>query len=148
MLNVKTIAQISKLFIILTFIFTLLVPSVHAASPLPTCNPASPDPEVCPAGLTQIENTFSNFVSISVGLAFVALLVMAIFAGFKYLISAGEPKAVSAAHQTLMWALLGIFFMAIAWIILLLIKEFTGVDVFIFDVKSLCNVPGVGDVCK
>ncbi len=84
------------------------------------------------AGLNQIEQVFSSVISVMVGLGFIALLVMLIFAGFKYLMSGGEPKAVAAAHQTVTWAILGIIFMAFAWLILQLIKVFTGVDVTTF----------------
>ncbi len=84
------------------------------------------------AGLGQIEQIFSSVISVTVGLGFIALLVMLIFAGFKYLMSGGEPKAVAAAHQTVTWAILGIIFMAFAWLILQLIKAFTGVDVTTF----------------
>ena len=88
-----------------------------------------------PAGLNEIEQVFSNVISVIVGLGFIALLVMLVWAGFKYLMSGGEPKAVQAAHQTVTWALLGIVFMAIAWLILQLIKAFTGVDVTSFSFK-------------
>lgn len=95
-----------------------------------------------PAGLTEIEAIFSNVVSVIVGLSFIATLVMLIFAGFKYLTSGGEPKAIQQAHLTVTWALLGILFLAIAWLILQLIQAFTGIDVTVFDVKTLCNVGG------
>src|SRR3990167_2397806 len=93
-----------------------------------------------PAGLKEIEDVFKNVVSVVVGLGFIALLVMLIWAGFKYLTSGGEPKAIQSAHQTVTWALLGVVFMAVAWIILQLIKAFTGIDVTIFDIKVLCKV--------
>lgn len=89
------------------------------------------------AGLDQIEKIFSNVISVIVGLGFIALLVMLTSAGFKYLMSGGEPKAVQAAHQTVTWALLGMVFMAVAWLILQLIKAFTGVDVTTFNMKIL-----------
>ncbi len=89
------------------------------------------------AGLQQIEDIFGNLVSVIVGLGFVAMLVMLIMAGIKYLISGGEPKAVQAAHNTVTWALLGVVFMAIAWLILQLIHVFTGIDVTIFNIKVL-----------
>lgn len=89
------------------------------------------------AGLTQIEQVFSSVISVIAGLGFVALLVMVILAGFKYLTSGGEPKAVQQAHQTITWALLGVVFMAIAWLILQLIYAFTGVDVTKFNTKVL-----------
>ena len=51
--------------------------------------------------------------------------------------SGGEPKAISAAHQTFTWALLGIVIMAVTWVIMLLIKAFTGIDVTTFNVNVL-----------
>ena len=90
-----------------------------------------------PAGLKEIEDVFKNVVSVVVGLGFIALLVMLIWAGFKYLTSGGEPKAIQSAHQTVTWALLGVVFMAVAWIVLQLIKAFTGIDVTIFNIKVL-----------
>lgn len=91
------------------------------------------------AGLKQIEDVFKNVISVVVGLGFIASLIMLIFAGFKYLTSGGEPKAVQAAHQTFAWALLGILFLAIAWLVLKLIEAFTGVPVTFFDIKTLCR---------
>ncbi len=87
-----------------------------------------------PAGLTQIECVFTNVISVVVGLGFIVLLVMLVWAGFKYLTSGGEPKAVQATHQTVSWALLGILFMAVAWLVLQLIHGFTGIDVTKFKV--------------
>lgn len=92
-----------------------------------------------PAGLNEIEDVVGRVISVVVGLGFIAMLAMVIMAGIKYLTSGGEPKAVQAAHHTLTWALLGILFMAIAWLILQLIKAFTGIDVIIFDIKKLCS---------
>lgn len=100
-----------------------------------------------PAGLDQIEQVFSSVISVAVGLGFIALLTLLISAGFKYLISGGEPKAIQAAHQTVTWALLGVVFMAVAWLILQLIETFTGVKVTVFDIRALCNLGGT-DWCK
>lgn len=94
-----------------------------------------------PAGLDQFEQVVGNIVSVIVGLGFVATLILLIMAGFKYLTSGGEPKAIQSAHQTAIWALLGILFMAIAWLILQLIHSFTGIDVTIFNIKTLCGDP-------
>lgn len=88
-----------------------------------------------PAGIAEFEGLFSNIISVVVGLGFIILVVMLVIAGYKYLTSGGEPKAVTSAHQTVTWALLGIAFMAIAWLVLQLIKGFTGVDVTTFKFK-------------
>lgn len=98
------------------------------------------------AGLDQIEQTFSSVISVIVGLGFIALLAFLVWAGIKYLMSGGEPKAVQQAHHTVTWALLGITFMAIAWVILQLVQNFTGVNVTFFDIKKLCNPPS-GRLC-
>lgn len=93
------------------------------------------------AGLQEIENVVTSLITVIVGLGFVVMLVMLVLAGIKYLTSGGEPKAVQAAHYTVTWALLGILFMAIAWLILQLIRAFTGIDVTIFDIRALCVGP-------
>ncbi len=94
-------------------------------------------PGDCPAGLIQIEDLFQNVISVIVGLGFIVLLVMLVWAGFKYLMSGGEQKNIQQAHQTVTWALLGIIFMAVAWLVLQIIKAFTGVDVTTFNIQSL-----------
>lgn len=96
-------------------------------------------PGPSPAGLTQIEQIFTNLISVVVGLGFVALLVLLIWAGFRYLTSGGEPKIIQETHQTVTWALLGIVFLALAWLILQLIGVITGIPVTIFDIKTLCD---------
>ncbi len=95
-----------------------------------------------PAGLTEIESVFSNLISVIVGLGFIIMLVFIVMAGFKYLTSGGEPKALQAAHHALVWALLGVVFMAVAWLVLQLISNFTGINVTVFDIKKLCGEAG------
>lgn len=91
-----------------------------------------------PAGLNEIEQIFSGVISLAVGLAFVALLIVLIIGGIKFLTSGGETKAVQSAQQTITWAILGIIFMIVAWLLLLLIEALTGVRVTVFDIKVLC----------
>lgn len=100
-----------------------------------------------PAGLTELENLFANVISVVVTLGFVVMMVLLIMAGFKYLTSGGEPKAIQSAHHTLSWAILGILLMIVAWILLQLIQAFTGIEVTVFNIKTLCDVAGV-DICK
>ncbi|MBI2039680.1 hypothetical protein HYT18_01280 [Candidatus Microgenomates bacterium] len=95
-----------------------------------------------PAGLKQIEDVFTNIISVVVGLGFITLLVLLVWAGIKYLISGGEPKAIQQAHLIVTWALLGVLFLAIAWLVLQLVGAFTGLPVTIFNVRALCEVGG------
>lgn len=87
------------------------------------------------AGVTQLQELIQRIINLSVGLAFIALTIMLVVAGIKYLTSGGEPKALSSASTTLTWALLGMLFLVIAWLILLLVKAFTGVNVTIFCIS-------------
>lgn len=93
-----------------------------------------------PAGLKQLEEIFGRVVEFSVALAFIALFVMMVWAGIKYITSGGEQKEVQAAHQTVTWALVGMLFMIIAWLVLQLIASFTGIEALkIFDIRVLCE---------
>ncbi|MBI4037066.1 hypothetical protein HY385_01440 [Candidatus Daviesbacteria bacterium] len=82
-----------------------------------------------PAGVEQLQDIIQRIINLITEGAFIVLLVMLIMAGIRYITSGGEQKALQSAHNTLTWAMLGILFMVIAWLILLLIKAFTGVDV-------------------
>lgn len=129
------------LFMIQNSLF--IIHTVYAADP--PCSNTTTDKIYqqfgpCPAGLNDIENTVANVISVVVGLGFIAALVLLIMTGIKYLISGGEPKAIQAAHLTLTFALLGVALLAISWLILQLIANFTGVDVTVFDIKSLCKL--------
>lgn len=81
------------------------------------------------AGLPELEALVLRLISLSVRAALIVVLIMLIVAGFKYLTSGGDAKTLGQAQQTITWALLGILFMAIAWLILMLIEAFTGARV-------------------
>ncbi len=110
------------------------------------CNPSLGN---CPAGLQELEDVFKQFISVAVGLGFLVMLIMLVWAGIKYLTSGGEQKEVQQAHYTMTWALLGILFFAIAWLLLLLIQTFTGIEVTTFNIKALCKIAGsTTDFCS
>lgn len=85
--------------------------------------------DVGPAGKDQLIQLFTRIINLSAEAAFTVLLIMIVYAGIKFLTSGGDPKAIASASGTITWALLGILFMAIGWLFLILIKNFTGVDV-------------------
>lgn len=96
-----------------------------------------------PAGLIQFQELIQRIINLSVGAAFLALTVMLVIAAIKFLTSGGEPKPLQSATQTVTWALLGILFLAIAWLILKLIEAFTGVQV----TKFCLGFPGAPTNC-
>lgn len=96
-----------------------------------------------PAGVLQLQELIRRIINISVGIGFMFVTVMLVVAGIKYLVSGGEPKALGSAAGTVTWALLGALFLALAWIIMLLIKALTGVDILNFCI----GFPGVIPAC-
>lgn len=54
---------------------------------------------------------------------------MMIFAGIKYMNAGGDPKAVQSAQQTMTWAIVGILLLSVAWLLLIIIEQFTGAQV-------------------
>ncbi|MFH0937086.1 MAG: hypothetical protein V1808_02245 [Candidatus Daviesbacteria bacterium] len=90
-----------------------------------------------PAGLDFLEKMFQRIINLSFGAAFIALVIVLVVTGIKYLTSGGEPKALSSAHNSLTWALLGMLFLVIVWLILLLIEHLTGVQVTKFCLSFL-----------
>ncbi len=140
---------LSKTFLFFLFTFNFLLLTFPYPVSAATCDPKDPKFGPCPAGLNELENMVGNVISLVAGLGFIVMLVLLVMAGIKYLTSGGEPKAVQAAHLTLTWALLGVVFLAIAWLLLQLIAGFTGIDVTVFDIKKLCGDITKGfDFCK
>ena len=101
--------------------------------------------EVVPAGggtpikvatIKGFECIFANVLNIVVRFAGIALFVMLLIGGFKYLISGGDPKKSQSAQQTLTYAIIGLIVILGAWIVFLLIKQFTGVDVLNFEIVT------------
>lgn len=127
---------LSSLFVLFSIHQSLIINPAFAATPC--VGNISPSLGDCPAGLNELENVFKNVVTVSVYLGFIALLVMLVIAGFKYITSSGDQKAISSAHNTAQWALMGLLFLAGAWLMLQLLAAFTGIEALkTFDVQTL-----------
>lgn len=83
-----------------------------------------------------LEIVFGNILYVAIGLAVLALFVMLLVGGFRYLTSGGDPKATTAAKQTLTYAVLGMGLLAIAFLIFQLIEFYTGVPVTKFSIPT------------
>ena len=75
-------------------------------------------------------------LNLAVRLAGIAVFIMLIIGGFKYLTSGGDPKATESAKNTITYAIFGLALLLGGWLILLFIKEFTGVDVTQFVIPK------------
>lgn len=91
-----------------------------------------------PAEIGGIVTIIQNIIKLLVPFAALAFLVMLTFGGFQFLLSGGDPKAAAGARSTLTFAVIGIVLVVISWLILLLVKNVTGVNV------TTVEIPGIG----
>ncbi|MDO8429370.1 MAG: pilin [Candidatus Daviesbacteria bacterium] len=93
-----------------------------------------PLPPANAPGIAEIHNLVNKFIDLSVPFAFVALVIMFIVGGIKYMMSAGDPKNTQTARSTITYAVLGVTLLAVVWLVLKLIEAFTGVS----DLTKFC----------
>ena len=86
------------------------------------------------ATLQDLEGLFSNVVGIILGIAGITFFILLLSSGFKFITSGGDPKALEGAKKTLTYAIGGLIVIILSYLILVLIKELTGVDVTIFKI--------------
>lgn len=86
------------------------------------------------ATIADLGGLFRNVVSYALGFAGIVLFILLLVAGFKYITSGGDPKAVEGARKTLTSAIIGLIVILISYLILVLIRTITGVDVTKFNI--------------
>lgn len=84
--------------------------------------------------ISDLESVIGNVVRSALGLAGIVLFVLLLVGGFKFITSGGDPKAVESAKNTLTHAIIGLVIILASYLVLVLIKELTGVDVTNFSV--------------
>ncbi len=80
-----------------------------------------------PAPLTGLEGIFGNIVSLAIGFAGIAFFIMFLVGGFQYLTAGGNPQQAEGARKTLTYAIFGLIFIVLAYLILKFIASLTGV---------------------
>lgn len=88
------------------------------------------------ATIVGIECLFSNILQVIMVLAGLVFFAMFIVGGFKYLTAGGDPKKTAAASHTITMSFISVLGVILAWLILLFITQFTGVDVTQFTIKT------------
>ena len=86
------------------------------------------------ATIKGFERVFANITTVVLAFGGVVVFVMFLMAGFKFITSSGDPKAVAGARNTLTYAVYGLLLLALAYLILVFIETFTGAEVTKFRV--------------
>jgi hypothetical protein len=79
---------------------------------------------------------FEGIISALLGVVGIAFFIMFISAGFKYLTSSGDPKALQAASTTLTHAVLGLVAAALGYMVLVIVQNITGANVTNFVIYN------------
>ena len=103
-----------------------------------TALPAGPASGDEPPTLCAIQNVFGGIIRFALGFAGLALLIMFIMGGFKWLTAGTNEEAVQNARKTFIYAIVGLGLTIGAWYMLIFIKQITGIDVTKF------SIPGCG----
>lgn len=86
--------------------------------------------------LSDLNLVFSNLLGSVVGFAAIVLFILLVSGGVKYVTAGSDPKAAEAAKRTITSSITGLLVIAFAYLILVLIKQFTGADVTEFNIFS------------
>jgi hypothetical protein len=89
-----------------------------------------------PAKFSDLEVVFENVLGLIVGFAGLAIFVMFVIGGYRFLTSAGDPQKNAQARGTMTWAIVGLVALFGAWFILRLLTEFTGINLTIFRIPQ------------
>ncbi|MBP9670685.1 hypothetical protein KBD75_04775 [Candidatus Woesebacteria bacterium] len=82
-----------------------------------------------PALLSDLPKYFGNVLEAMIPLIGFLAFIMVLVGGFKILTSGGDPKGIAGGKQTITLAVAGIALSIISWLILVIIRNVTGVDV-------------------
>ena len=93
----------------------------------PSIPPSSQVPP--PPQISEIFKALENIISLLAPAAAIAFFIMFLVGGFQFITSGGDPKAAGHARSTMTFAIIGVVLVVASWVILLIIKQFTGVDV-------------------
>jgi hypothetical protein len=83
-----------------------------------------------------LESLFKNVVVALTALVGIALFIMLIIGGYGFLFAGGDQKKLEKARGTLTAAITGVVVIVVAYLILLTIQKFTGVNVTQFTIPN------------
>ena len=87
------------------------------------------------ATISDLGILFQRVVGYALGFAGIALFILLLIGGFKFITSGGDPKAIEGARKTLTSAITGLVIILVSYLILVLISKITGVDVTSFKIS-------------
>lgn len=88
------------------------------------------------ATLEGLEGAFENIIGALLAVAGIVLFIILTMGGIKFITSAGDPKALESAKMTITYALIGMVLVALAYMLLVFVTDFTGnTGLLNFDIR-------------
>lgn len=87
------------------------------------------------ATLQGLEGIFANLLSVALALGGILLFIVLILGGFQYMTAGGNPQTLEAAKKTLTYAIAGIVLLALSFLVLVFLQEFTGAPITNFQIQ-------------
>lgn len=84
----------------------------------------------------ELEKVFGNVVQAAIAVAGIVFLIMLLIGGFNLITAGSEAPKAEAAKKTVTYAIFGFIFIAVSYLILQIIKSFTGVNVTQFKITQ------------
>jgi len=91
--------------------------------------------DASPATIKDFELVFKSVVGYLLGFASVALFILLIIGGFKFITSGGDPKMAEGAKKTITSAITGLIVILLAYVILIIIGNITGAELTKFSIS-------------
>ncbi|MDO8570211.1 MAG: hypothetical protein Q7R97_01340 [Candidatus Daviesbacteria bacterium] len=82
-------------------------------------------------GSAGINHLLGNIIQLIYAVAGIIFVFMVIISAVQWIISGGEKEAVSKARGRLTWAVIGIVFLALAFVIISIVGKVTGFTFFV-----------------
>jgi hypothetical protein len=86
-----------------------------------------------PPTIKNVENVFSQFISVAIGLVALICILMLVVGGLKFLTAGSDKEGAAGAQHTITYGLIGLIVTLSAWMILSLLGSFLGVDFSSFN---------------
>jgi hypothetical protein len=88
------------------------------------------------ATLEGLEGAFESIIGVLFSVAGIILFIMLIVGGVNFMTSGGDPKGLEAAKKTLTYALVGMLLVALGYLVLVFVSDFTGnTNILNFDIR-------------
>lgn len=76
--------------------------------------------------LTGLEDIFASIIGLIIPLAGITLFIYLMLGGFRFITAGSDPGKAESAKNTITYAILGMVFLALAYLIINFIATFTG----------------------